>query len=354
MSKFVPLKVKRIVKETSDASTIVFENPGDGSFNYKPGQYLTLKMDVNGESIRRAYSLCSSPYTEKDLAVTVKEVEGGRASTFLNRSLTEGSTLEVFPPMGNFSTLPDPNKARHLILFGGGSGITPLMSILKSILEVETKSKISLIYGNRDENSIIFKNELQALEEKYAERLRIIHILSTPSELWIGMKGLPLRHVILGIVQDLMRADELQKSYWMCGPAAMMEETQAALGFLGIGREAIHREVFTAALPDTDAPKAVVTEGKRGDYTITARLDGVEKRILVKENQTILEAAISEGMDPPYACQMGVCCTCRAIVHSGKVEMEEDEGLSDAEIADGYVLTCQSHPLTDDVVLEYK
>ena len=349
------LKVKRIVRETADASTIVFENPGDGSFNYKPGQYLTLKMDVNGESIRRAYSLCSSPYTEKDLAVTVKEVEGGKGSNYLNRELKEGNSLEVMTPMGNFTSLPDPNKSRHLVLLGGGSGITPLMSILKSILEVEPKSKVSLVYGNRDENSIIFKDALDSLEERFPDRFRVIHILATPSDAWFGMKGLPLRSVILGIVQDLMNSDQLPKSYWMCGPSAMMEECQAALGFLGIDRSVINREIFTAAQPsDDDKPKSAPAEGKRGTYTITARLDGVEKKVLVKENQTILEAVIREGMDPPYACQMGVCCTCRAIVHSGKVEMEEDEGLSDAEISDGYVLTCQSHPLTDDVVLEYK
>ena len=228
------------------------------------------------------------------------------------------------------------------------------MSILKSILEVEKNSKISLIYGNRDEASIIFKKELDSLSEQYADRLRIIHILATPSDSWIGMKGLPLRSVILGIVQDLMSADQLPKSYWMCGPAPMMEECQAALGFLGIERSQINREIFTAVQADPDAPKTAPKEGKRGTYTITAQIDGEEKQVLVKENQTILDAIIDDGMDPPYACQMGVCCTCRAIVHSGKVEMEEDEGLSDAEISDGYVLTCQSHPLTDDVVLEYK
>lgn len=354
MSKFVPLKVVRVIKETPDASTVVFEKPLDNSFQYKAGQYLTLKLDVNGESIRRAYSLCTSPYTDAEMAVTVKRVEGGRASSYIHASLKAGDILEVFPPMGNFTIVPDPGKARHLILFGGGSGITPLMSILKTILATEPQSRISLIYGNRDEEAIIFKRELDALTDAHPDRLRIIHILSDPSPTWIGMKGLPMRHVILGIVQDLMNADRMPKSYWICGPSPMMEEAQAALGFLGVGRELIHREVFTATLPEVDAEAKAQAEAKRGDYTITVRLDGVEKRVLVKNNQTVLEAVIAEGMDPPYACQMGVCCTCRAMRHAGKVEMEEDEGLSDTEIAEGYILTCQSHPLTPDVVIEYR
>ncbi len=355
MSKFVPLKVIRVVKETADASTIVFEKPLDGSFTYKPGQYLTLKLNVGSESLRRAYSLCSSPLTDSELAVTVKRVDQGRVSTYIHTQLKAGDVIEVFPPMGNFALVPDASKARHIILLGGGSGITPLMSILKSVLAAEPNSRVSLIYGNRDEESIIFKRELEALTEAQPDRLRVIHILSHPSTTWLGMQGLPLRHVILGIVQDLMNADALPKSYWLCGPSPMMDESAAALGFLGVAKDAIHREIFTAALPDPDmAAKNAAAEAKRGDYTITVRLDGKEKQILVKNTQTILEAVIGEGMDPPYACQMGVCCTCRAMRHSGKVEMEEDEGLSDAEMAEGYILTCQSHPLTPDVVIEYK
>jgi ring-1,2-phenylacetyl-CoA epoxidase subunit PaaE len=354
MSKFVPLKVLQVIRETADASTVVLEKPLDGTFSYKPGQYLTLKLTVGGESLRRAYSLCSSPTTDSDLAVTVKRVDKGRMSNFVHTQLKAGDVVEVFPPMGNFCLVPDATKARHVVMLGGGSGITPLMSILKSTLTAEPNSRITLIYGNRDEESIIFKRTLDAMAEAQPDRLRVIHILSDPSPSWIGMRGLPMRHVILGIVQDIMNADQLPKSYWICGPSPMMEESQAALGFLGIPKDAIHREIFTAALPDTDAPKTAATEAKRGDYTITVRLDGKEKQVLVKNNQTILEAVIGEGMDPPYACQMGVCCTCRAMRHSGKVEMEEDEGLSDTEINEGFILTCQSHPLTADVVIEYK
>ncbi len=355
MSKFVQLKVSKVVHETADASTVYFEKPGDDSFSYKPGQYLTLKLNVGGESLRRAYSLCSSPITDRDLAVTVKRVDHGRVSSFIHTQVKAGDVIEVFPPMGNFKITPDPATARHLILLGGGSGITPLMSILKSVLAAEPKSRISLIYGNRDEASIIFRQELEALADANPERLRVIHILSEPSSAWLGMRGLPLRSVVLGIVQDLMNVDNLPKTYWICGPSPMMDEAQAALGFLGIEKSAIYREIFTAPIADPeDVAKAAAAEAKRGDYTITVRLDGKEKQVLVKNNQTILEAVIGVGMDPPFACQMGVCCTCRAMCHAGKIEMEEDEGLSDTEIKEGFVLTCQSHPLTADVVIEYR
>jgi ring-1,2-phenylacetyl-CoA epoxidase subunit PaaE len=294
--------------------------------------------------------LCSSPVTDSDLQVTVKAVQGGRVSTYLNTAAQKGQTIEVFPPMGNFNLVADATRAHHYVLFGGGSGITPLMSILKTVLVAEPNSRVTLLYGNRDEQSIIFRDGLERLESGADGRLRVIHLLSDPSANWLGMRGLPTRATVLNLAQDLLNADRLPKSYWMCGPAPMMEEATAALGFLNIPKEQIHREVFTAALPD---PEAKVADPKRGSYTVKIILDGKEKDVLVKENATILDAAVDAGMDPPYACQMGVCCTCRAKLRSGKVQMDEDEGLSDTEVSQGYILTCQSHPLTSDCVLEY-
>lgn len=350
MSKFVPLPVKEIVRETADAVTIVFAKPADAAFHYKAGQYLTLKLNVGGESLRRAYSLCSSPTTDADLMVTVKAVEGGRVSTYLNSSLQKGQTIEVFPPMGNFNVVPESGRAHHYVLFAGGSGITPLMSILKTVLKAEPGSRVTLLYGNKDEQSIIFRDALDREEAAADGRLRVIHLLSDASASWLGMRGLPTRATVLNLAQDLLNADRLPKSFWMCGPAPMMEEVNAALGFLNIPKENIHREVFTAALPD---PEAKVADPKRGTYTVKIILDGIEKDVVVNEKSTILDAAVDAGMDPPYACQMGVCCTCRAKLRSGKVQMDEDEGLSDTEISQGYILTCQSHPLTSDCVLEY-
>ena len=351
--KFVPLKVLEVIRETADANTVVFEAPADGSFAYLPGQYLTLKFDVGGESLRRAYSLCSSPITEANLAVTVKRVADGRVSNHIADKVNAGDTVEVMPPMGNFRLEVDPARAHHYVLIGGGSGITPLMSIIKSVLEKEPNSKLTLIYGNRDINSIIFKSQLEAFEASHADRFRTIHSLDTADGSWTGLTGQLNRQVLLGVLSDVMGIDNLPKSFWLCGPGGMMEEAEAAMGFLGIAKNDIKKESFTASLPSADKAPTVTSAGKAADYTIKVILDGDEKEVLVKQSATILEAVIDAGMDPPYACQMGVCCTCRAKVSSGTVEMEEDEGLSDTEIEEGYVLTCQSHPMTPDVVLEY-
>lgn len=352
---FAPLKVKEIIRETPDANTVVFEKPGDGSYDYKPGQYLTLKLFVNGEEVRRAYSLCSAPGIDDGLAVTVKRVDGGRASNWVADQMKAGDTVEVLPPMGKFTVDIDASKAHHYVLFGGGSGITPLMSILKSVLLREPNSKVTLLFGNRDEQSIIFNTTLKEFSAKYPERFRVMHFLESHGSDWTGQTGRLDRHNVLSHAQSILDSDHLPKSFWMCGPGPMMEETLAALGFLGIPKDQVHKESFTAPLPSTDKPATTVTsEGQRGTYTITVKLDGKESQVEVDENTTILEAVIDDGQDPPYACQMGVCCTCRAKILSGKVEMEEDEGLSDTEIEQGYILTCQSHPLTSDVVIEYQ
>lgn len=354
--KFQPLKVKEIIQETHDANTVVFEKPSEG-FTYKPGQYLTLKFQIGAESARRAYSLCSSPISDSDLAVTVKRVDQGLVSNHIANSLKAGDTVEVMPPMGNFKVELDSSRAHHYVLLGGGSGITPLMSIIKSVLDIESGSKVTLIYANKSENDIIFRSKLDELQSQFGGRIKVIHSLDEASASWTGLSGLLTKMSILSMVQDIMNVDTLSKSFWICGPGGFMEEVQSALGFLGIDKSDIHREVFTAALPDPNKEEAKASSapvaGKRGDYTVKVMLDGEEKEVFVKEKTTILEAVIDDGMDPPYACQMGVCCTCRAKVISGQVEMEEDEGLSDQEIEDGYVLTCQSHPLTPDVVVEY-
>lgn len=354
--KFVPLKVAEIIRETHDANTVVFEKPADGSFDYQPGQYLTLRFDVGGEDVRRAYSLCSSPVTDPQLAVTVKRVDNGKVSNHIADHLSAGDTVDVMPPMGNFKVDLNANNKHHYILIGGGSGITPLMSIIKSVLETEAQAKITLIYANRDQASIIFNQQLAAFEGSHGERFRVIHALDSAPEGWTGLNGPLTRQSFLGLLNDLLNVDELSKSFWLCGPTGMMEEAEASLGFLGIQKGNVKKESFTGSTKTTEAVTTGTAdqEAKAGDYTIRVSLDGEEKEVFVKQNQTILEAVIGEGMDPPFACQMGVCCTCRAQVSSGIVEMEEDEGLSDSEIEEGYVLTCQSHPMTDGVVLEYK
>lgn len=353
-TSFTPLKVIKITRETPDANTIHFAKPAGNGYDYKPGQYLTLKATVGGESIRRAYSLCSSPTEDADLAVTVKRVDNGKFSNWVGDFLKEGDVVEVMPPMGKFHIELNPANAHHYVLIGGGSGITPLMSILRTVLKNEANSKITLIYGNRNPQSIIFNAALENLANQYGSRLRIVHAVETPDANWTGIVGRMDRHKLMPILQDVITGDGMAKSYWLCGPAPMMEEAQSALGFLGVASKSVHRESFTAPLPDPEKVAAASSAVKaRGDYTVTVILDDREFEVPVNAKTTILEAVIDAGYDPPYACQMGVCCTCRAKLMSGSVEMEEDEGLSDSEIEEGYILTCQSHPLTADCKLEY-
>lgn len=357
--QFHSLTVNKIVRETAAAITIHFQQPAT-PLTYVPGQYLTLKVEVNGESLRRAYSLCSAPGLDADLAVTVKRVEDGRVSNFLNSQLAEGQTVEVLAPMGNFTLAPAKGSPRHIVLIGGGSGITPLMSILRTVLHGEAESKVTLIYGNRDRESIIFHQELTSLEAKYAGRLRVIHTLDTADSDWDGLTGQLDRHTTLRIVQDVIQSDSMPKDFYLCGPGPMMDEVKVGMNFLGVPKDSIHQEFFSAKLPDPEAaPSEALESGgssfeaKLDDYDVKVIIDGEEKVVHVSKQFSILDAVIEDGLDPPYACQMGVCCTCRAKLVSGKVEMDEDEGLSDQEIEEGYILTCQSHPLTPDVKLEY-
>jgi ring-1,2-phenylacetyl-CoA epoxidase subunit PaaE len=354
MSKFRPLIVKKIIRETADAVTLQFDRPTEPEWNYKAGQYLTLRVKVEGKDERRAYSLCTSPLTDSHLAVTVKQVANGKVSTYIGTQLTEGTTLEVYQPSGNFTHVPDAAKAQHYILLAGGSGITPILSIIKTVLAAEAGSQVTLLYGNRNEASIIFRTTLEALAAQYPDKLRVVHVLETPPADWTGMTGRLDRNVLIALGQELLGRDNLPKQVFMCGPAPMMDEAALAFGFLGLPKERIHRELFTAPLPDPDAIAAkAAAEKKRGNYEVKVLLDGKEYMVKVPSDKTILHAAIDAGVDPPFACTMGVCCTCRAKVLSGSVDMEEDEGLSDSEIEQGYVLTCQSHPMTPDVVVEY-
>ncbi|MEM7040094.1 MAG: ferredoxin--NADP reductase, partial [Bacteroidota bacterium] len=315
-------------------------------------QYHTLKVDVNGESLRSAYSLCYSPYTDADLAVTVKRVDGGRVSNHLPDTLKVGDTVEVMPPMGNFALDVNAGLAEHFILIGGGSGITPLMSILKSVLSQAPQSKVSLLYANRDADSIIFKAELEQLQAQHGERFRIVHSLDNPPAGWSGMSGQLSKSSMFPLFQDLISQGGQKKSFWLCGPQGLMDEAKSALQFVGFDTKDIHQELFSAKLPEPGTAKPAA-DPARGTYTVTVVLDDETKEVVVDESSTILDAVINDGMDPPYACQMGVCCTCRAKLISGKVEMEEDEGLSDSELDEGFILTCQAHPLTADCKLEF-
>jgi len=350
--KYYDLKVKNIVHETKDAISIVFEQP-QGKIVYKSGQFLTLIVPVQGKEVRRAYSLCTSPFVDADLAVTIKRVDNGLMSNWLPDNLKVGATLKIMEPMGQFTTEYATDRKRHLIMFAGGSGITPMMSIIKSILTQEPDSITSLIYCNRDIDSIIFKEEFDRLQTKYEGRLHVIHVLDNAPMNWQGYSGL-LNHDMLTKLFERIPEWGIEKTtYLMCGPEGMMKNVDTLLDARHISKDKIFKESFVQGIIDKDVKKEPAsTSGELKSREVTIRYDGHEYKVVVPPNKAILETALDQGIDLPYSCQSGLCTACRGKCLSGKVKLDEEEGLSQAERAEGYVLTCVGHPLTDDVVIE--
>ncbi len=353
---FYKLKVDKIKRETADAVSIrlLVPPPLKASFSYKAGQYLTLHSMINGEDVRRSYSVCSSPYLDDMPTVAVKQVSDGRMSTFLNTDLREGDLIEAMPPMGKFTIDPNNSSEKHYVLFGGGSGITPLFSIALTVLDQEPKSKITLVYANRDEESIIFNDSIKDLEAEHAERFKTVHLLENPTEGWAGLTGMLSQPKIKQLLNLHLGAEQNGAEYFICGPSGMMKLVESSLQEMNIASEQIHLEYFTAIEKKEAEPVSTSVEDDGSPKTVKVEVYGDEETITVANDKTILEAAQDAGLDPPFSCTVGVCTTCRAKVHKGKVRMDEREGLSDAEIEEGFVLTCQAHPLTNDVELSYE
>ena len=348
---YFDLKVKDIIQETKDAISIVFEQP-ETKITYKAGQFLTLITTVEGKEVRRAYSLSSSPFTDTDLVITVKRVDNGLMSNWLPDHLKTGDKMKVMAPTGHFTTEFRKENKRHIIMFAGGSGITPMMSHIKSTLSQEPDSICSLIYCNRDIDSIIFKNELDTLQTNDQGRLHVIHVLDNAPMNWQGYSGL-LNHDMLTKLFERIPDWGIEKStYLMCGPEGMMKNAEMLLAEHHIPKEKIFKESFVQGTIDKDNKKAapVTTDIKAREVTI--RYDGQEYKVLVQPNRAILETALDQGIDLPYSCQSGLCTACRGKAISGKVKLDEEEGLSQSERDEGYVLTCVGHPMTDDVVIE--
>ena len=353
---YLNLRVREVIKETPDAISIVFDHPADKKISYKPGQFFTLIPTVDGKKVRRAYSVCTSPYTDSYPAVTVKRVEGGLVSNFLNDQLRAGDTLEVMEPMGNFTNEPQADKRRHVILLGGGSGITPLMSIAKSVLKQEPNSQVSLVYANRNLESIIFRKGLEELEQAHGNRFTVIHVLDEPPAGWTGPSGLLTPANLPQLLDKLPKGPADAVEYYVCGPEGLMICVDQTLKALNIPKERIHKESFVAGktekLVDVPATAGAAATGPAGPREVTVILDGEEHKFTVEPDKTILETALDLNIDLPYSCQSGLCTACRGKCLSGKVKMDEDEGLSDAEKEEGYVLICVGHPAADDVIIE--
>ncbi len=351
---YFDLRVKEIIHETKDAITIVFEQPNNGKIKYRSGQFLTLIIPIDGKEVRRAYSLCSSPFVDNDPAVTVKRVDNGLMSNWLPDNLRVGDRIKVMEPMGQFTTEYSKDRKRHLVMFAGGSGITPMMSIIKSILTQEPDSISSLIYCNRDIDSIIFKDQLAKLETNYQGRLHVIHVLDNAPMNWQGYSGLLNHDMLTRLFERIPNWGIEKTTYLMCGPEGMMKNVETLLDLQQIAREKIFKESFVQGTIDKEKKlkQDSAPTGELKAREVTIRYDGQEYKITVQPNRAILETALDQGIDLPYSCQSGLCTACRGKAVSGKVKLDEEEGLSQAERDEGYVLTCVGHPLTDDVVIE--
>lgn len=354
MTIFHPLIIKDVVRETKDAVSVSFDVPDElkEAYSFTQGQHLTLKEMLEGEEVRRSYSICSA-VGEPDLRIAVKKIAGGKFSNHANENFRPGAVIEVMEPQGRFFTPLLPENAKHYLAVAAGSGITPIMSIIKTILKTEPSSRITLVYGNRNVSGIIFLEALEDLKNVYPDRLNIMHILSREHqdvELFNGRIDAEKCAALFGSVIDVAKLDEA----FLCGPEQMIHAAEAALEAQGMDKSHIHFELFITeaaknaglappAIEDIGPTRqvAVVLNGRRSDVEMT------------EEGKSILDAALMQGLDLPYACKGGVCSTCRAKVVTGEVRMDINYALEDDEVAEGFVLTCQSHPLSDDVVVDY-
>jgi|SRR4051812_31697197 len=351
MSKFNSLQVVDVVRETPDAVSVAFQVPEQlkKDYTFKQGQYLTLKFKINGEELRRSYSICSS-YYENELRVAIKKVKDGRVSTHIFNNLKKGDTIDVMTPMGNFFTEMNTANKKTYVLFAGGSGITPMFSILKTALKDEPQSRITLFYGNNDESSIIFKNKIEEFAVANADRLNVVHVLNeAPAGHPELLKGLMTKEKNIQLIKNYVDANA-SNEYFICGPGVMMDNVVAALKELKTDESKVHIEYFSSPVSTEEIkPSAAVAKGA----VATIIIDGEEHKIELQENEAILEAALRVGLDAPYACQGGSCCTCRALLQDGKVEMAVNYALSASEVKQGFILTCQSRPTTPTVVVNY-
>jgi ring-1,2-phenylacetyl-CoA epoxidase subunit PaaE len=353
---FHPLRIKEVRKETPECVSVLFDIPEElvSDFQFTQGQSLTMRTTINNEEVRRTYSICSSPL-DKEWRVAIKKVDGGLFSTFANEKLKKGDTIDVMQPVGKFYTTLNSSNKKSYTAFAAGSGITPVLSLIKTTLATEPNSRFTLVYGNRSRSSIIFFEELEGLKNKYMDRFNLIHVLSrekTDSPVNFGRiapdKLLELDKLIL-----YNNCDE----FFICGPEEMIFSVKAFLEAKGIEPKKIHFELFTTPGQKAQATKDKVQGGtdKGPKSTVTIKLDGrsFDFDLSLNDDTTILDAALKQGADLPFACKGGVCCTCKAKLLEGQVEMDVHWGLEQEEVEQGYILTCQSHPVSQKVVVDF-
>lgn len=353
MSHFYPLRVASCRNETRDGVVVAFDVPEHlrDRFRFVQGQHLTLRALIDGEEIRRSYSICSAPF-EGVLRIAIKRVADGAFSTWAHGHLRPGQAIECMEPAGHFHVPLEPAQARHHLAFAAGSGITPVISIVKATLAAEPRSYVTLVYGNRASSTVLFKEELADLKDQYMERFNLVHILSREHQDIDLFNGRIDRAKCEQLFDRWIDASSIGEAY-ICGPRNMMEDVSQSLQARNIDKSRIKMEIFSAGLPQGPRkPQSVAVEAGRCKVTVIQ--DGRHRRFAMERNQlTVLDAALEQGIELPYSCKGGVCSTCRCKMTRGEVEMDTHDALEDYEIARGFILPCQSYALTGDLVLDY-
>ena len=354
--EFHKLKIAEVRRETPEAVSIAFAVPPElrDEYRFTPGQHLTLRHDCDGHDVRRSYSICAG-LDDGELRVAVKKVDGGIFSTLCNDAMKAGDIIDVMTPQGRFGVAPDPNAERNYLAIAAGSGITPILSLLRSTLTREPNSRFALIYGNRTTKNIIFKEALEDLKDQFLGRLVVHHVLSREQQDIELFNGRINADKIETLLKSFAPADEIDCAF-LCGPGAMIEEAKATLLRLGTSASNVHVEYFsTDGLPITPrrtlVDHAVAEDKPVANARIT--LHGSAYDVPMFDGETIIDAGERVGLEMPYSCRGGMCCTCRAKLVSGEVDMALNYSLEPWEMEAGYVLTCQARPLSKDVVVDY-
>ena len=354
---FHRLQVRDVRQETPDCISVAFETPDelDALFDYTAGQYLTLRADIDGEEVRRSYSICTSP-DENDLRVAIKRVPSGQFSTFAHESLSIGDSIEVLPPAGRFFAPLDATQSKHYLTVAAGSGITPIIALIKDILKREPMSHVTLLYGNKNRGSVIFKSQLADLKNRFVDRFSVFHVFSREqleTPLLEGRIDAAKLEQFFASIVDKKQLDEV----FLCGPEAMTLEIRSFLLDSGFTQSQIHMELFGSKKAAEAVRRRREASGSTASDAlchVTVKVDGAALNISLNEwGESILDAALAAGADLPFACKGGVCTTCKAQLEAGEVEMDVNYGLEPDEVSSGLILTCQSHPKSPEVVVNY-
>jgi ring-1,2-phenylacetyl-CoA epoxidase subunit PaaE len=351
--RFHRLAVSDLRRETADAVSMTFAIPKEleSDYGFSPGQYLTLRTTMDGEEVRRSYSICSGP-DDGELRIAVKKVDGGAFSNWAAEELKAGDELDVMTPTGRFGVAPAPEQARLYVGFAAGSGITPVLSIIKGVLAREPNSRFFLFYGNRSTSSMLFLEELEELKDRFMQRFSLFHVISGEEQ------DIPILHGRLDgekvrvLLRSLVPAGSVDHVF-ICGPAGMSNEVEATCREIGIAEDKIHVERFVSEFGGKPRPSKIVAPGAAPKALASLIIDGKRREVPVAEGEAILDAALRAGMDLPFACKGGMCSTCRAKLIEGKAEMEVNYSLEPWELKAGFILTCQARPCSDKVVVDY-